>query len=40
MGNETKSLEQVLWDSAYVMRQTMGAADYLNYAIVLNFYKH
>ena len=40
MGNETKSLEQVLWDSANVMRQTMGAADYMNYALGLIFYKH
>ncbi len=40
MGNETKSLEQVLWDSANVMRQTMGAADYMNYALGLIFHKH
>lgn len=40
MGNETKSLEQVLWDSANVMRQTMGAADYMNYALGIIFYKH
>lgn len=40
MGNESKSLEQVLWDSANVMRQTMGAADYMNYALGLIFYKH
>ena len=35
-----KSLEQVLWDSANVMRQTMGAADYMDYALGLIFYKH
>lgn len=40
MENENKSLEQVLWDSANVMRQTMGAADYMNYALGLIFYKH
>lgn len=40
MENETKSLEQVLWNSANVMRQTMGAADYMNYALGLIFYKH
>lgn len=35
-----KSLEQVLWDSANVMRQTMGAADYMDYALGIIFYKH
>ena len=35
-----KSLEQVLWDSANVMRQTMSAADYMDYALGLIFYKH
>lgn len=40
MENENKSLEQVLWDSANVMRQTMGAADYMSYALGLIFYKH
>ena len=35
-----KSLEQMLWDSANVMRQTMGAADYMDYALGLIFYKH
>lgn len=40
MENESKSLEKVLWDSANVMRQTMGAADYMNYALGLIFYKH
>ena len=40
MNNEEKNLEQVLWDSANVMRQTMGAADYMNYALGLIFYKH
>lgn len=35
-----KNLEQVLWDSANVMRQTMGAADYMDYALGLIFYKH
>lgn len=40
MNNEEKSLEQVLWDSANVMRQTMGAADYMDYALGLIFYKH
>jgi type I restriction enzyme M protein len=35
-----KNLEQVLWDSANVMRQTMGAADYMNYALGIIFYKH
>lgn len=40
MSNEEKSLEQVLWDSANVMRQTMGAADYMDYALGIIFYKH
>lgn len=40
MSTDEKSLEQVLWDSANVMRQTMGAADYMNYALGLIFYKH
>lgn len=40
MINEEKNLEQVLWDSANVMRQTMGAADYMDYALGLIFYKH
>lgn len=40
MNNEEKNLEQVLWDSANVMRQTMGAADYMDYALGLIFYKH
>lgn len=40
MTNEEKNLEQVLWDSANVMRQTMGAADYMDYALGLIFYKH
>ena len=40
MINEDKNLEQVLWDSANVMRQTMGAADYMDYALGLIFYKH
>lgn len=40
MTNEGKKLEQVLWDSANVMRQTMGAADYMDYALGLIFYKH
>lgn len=40
MSSEEKKLEQVLWDSANVMRQTMGAADYMNYALGLIFYKH
>lgn len=40
MSNEDKRLERVLWDSANVMRQTMGAADYMNYALGLIFYKH
>ncbi|MBS4913367.1 MAG: type I restriction-modification system subunit M [Veillonella sp.] len=40
MSNEKKRLEQVLWDSANVMRQTMGAADYMDYALGLIFYKH
>lgn len=40
MSNEEKTLEQVLWDSANVMRQTMGAADYMNYALGIIFYKH
>lgn len=40
MNNEEKNLEQVLWDSANVMRQTMGAADYIDYALGLIFYKH
>ena len=35
-----KNLEQVLWDSANVMRQTMGAADYMDYALGIIFYKH
>lgn len=37
MTNEEKNLEQVLWDSANVMRQTMGAADYMDYALGLIF---
>lgn len=37
---EEKSLEQALWDSANVMRQTMGAADYMDYDLGLIFYKH
>ena len=40
MNNEEKTLEQVLWDSANVMRQTMGAADYMDYALGIIFYKH
>lgn len=40
MTNEEKNLKQVLWDSANVMRQTMGAADYMDYALGLIFYKH
>lgn len=40
MDNEGKKLEQVLWDSANVMRQTMGAADYMDYALGLIFYKY
>lgn len=40
MNNEEKNLEQVLWDSANFMRQTMGAADYMDYALGLIFYKH
>ena len=40
MSTENKNLEQVLWDSANVMRQTMGAADYMDYALGLIFYKH
>ena len=40
MSNEEKTLEQVLWDSANVMRQTMGAADYMDYALGIIFYKH
>lgn len=40
MTNDEKNLEQVLWDSANVMRQTMGAADYMDYALGLIFYKH
>lgn len=40
MNNEEKNLEQVLWDSANIMRQTMGAADYMDYALGLIFYKH
>lgn len=40
MSSEEKRLEQVLWDSANVMRQTMGAANYMNYALGLIFYKH
>lgn len=40
MTNEEKNLEQVLWDSANVMRQTMGAADYMDYALGLIFYRH
>lgn len=40
MTNDEKKLEQVLWDSANVMRQTMGAADYMDYALGLIFYKH
>lgn len=40
MSNEEKNLEQVLWKSANVMRQTMGAADYMNYALGIIFYKH
>lgn len=40
MNNEEKNLEQVLWDSANVMRQTMGAADYMDYVLGLIFYKH
>ncbi|MCH3949529.1 MAG: type I restriction-modification system subunit M [Acidaminococcus sp.] len=40
MSNEEKGLKQVLLDSANVMRQTMGAADYMNYALGLIFYKH
>lgn len=37
---ESKTLEQALWDSANVMRQTMAAADYMDYALGLIFYKH
>ena len=37
MSTENKNLEQVLWDSANVMRQTMGAADYMDYALGLSF---
>ena len=40
MNTEEKKLEQILWDSANVMRQTMGAADYMDYALGLIFYKH
>ena len=40
MTHDEKNLEQVLWDSANVMRQTMGAADYMDYALGLIFYKH
>ena len=40
MSEENKTLEQSLWDSANVMRQTMGAADYMDYALGLIFYKH
>lgn len=40
MSNDEKTLEQVLWDSANVMRQTMGAADYMDYALGIIFYKH
>ncbi len=37
MNTEEKKLEQILWDSANVMRQTMGAADYMDYDLGLIF---
>lgn len=38
--SEEKTLEQVLWDSADAMRGTMGAGNYMNYALGLIFYKY
>ena len=40
MSNKEKDLKQVLWDLANVMRQTMGAADYMDYVLGIIFYKH
>ena len=37
---KTKTLEQALWDSADAMRGSMGAANYMNYALGLIFYKY
>lgn len=38
--SEEKTLEQVLWDSADAMRGSMGAGNYMNYALGLIFYKY
>ena len=40
MEDKTKTLEQVLWDSATAMRGTMGAASYMDYSLGLIFYKY
>ena len=40
MEDKTKTLEQVLWDSANAMRGTMGAASYMDYSLGLIFYKY
>ncbi|RCX10406.1 type I restriction enzyme M protein [Vagococcus fluvialis] len=39
MIDQTKELEQVLWNSADIMRATMPAEDYKNYLLGLVFYK-
>ncbi len=40
MGENTKDLKTALWNSANVMRGTMGAEDYKSYLLGLIFYKY
>lgn len=40
MSESTKDLKTALWNSANVMRGTMGAEDYKNYLLGLIFYKY